>query len=261
MYKGIDTAAKISSVSAKKLKSNGISFVARYLVPKEFWKALTEQEIKDIHDAGLAIMLCWEIGGEDAKGGREKGSQHGAKAKEIAKAFGVPDGTAIYFTCDFCADESDYPAIESYIRAAQQACYPYEAGMYGHAMLVDYLASKGACKKFWQCAAWSYGRLSQYATVYQYAWSGDAESQAMQDKVGFAVDMDKMTNLDVAGLWMPKKANTTHNWYDVQMQWAKDNGIINDGRPNDAVTRAELATILYRIFGPEDEKEHSGLLS
>lgn len=50
-------------------------------------------------------------------------------------------------------------------------------------------------------------------------------------------------------------------WYTEAMAWAKARGLINDGRPNDPVTRAELATVLYRIFGPEDNKKDSGLLS
>jgi hypothetical protein len=50
-------------------------------------------------------------------------------------------------------------------------------------------------------------------------------------------------------------------WYDEAMGWAKAQGLIRDGRPNDPVTRAELATVLYRLYGPEDSKEHSGLLS
>lgn len=260
-YLGVDTAATVSAAAAKILKDNGVSFVGRYLVPEGMYKDLKADEIRGLHDAGLAILLCWEIGAGDVKGGAERGKSDGTRAKALAEKFSVPVGTVIYFACDYGAPESDYPVIEAYIRAAQQACYPYEAGLYGHALLVDYLAERGACKHFWQCVAWSLGRLSQYTSVYQYAWSGADESKAMQAKVGFPVDMDKTTSIEAAGLWMPPKDDTEHAWYDVQMQWAKDNGIIKDGRPNDPLTRAEFATALYRIFGPEDAKEHSGLLT
>ena len=37
----------------------------------------------------------------------------------------------------------------------------------------------------------------------------------------------------------------TH-WYDEAMKWASDNKIMMDGRPNDPVTRAEIATMLMR---------------
>lgn len=38
----------------------------------------------------------------------------------------------------------------------------------------------------------------------------------------------------------------TH-WYDTAMSWVERNGIMMDGRPNDPVTRAEMATMLMRF--------------
>lgn len=253
-YKGVDSAATISAQAAQKLKAEGISFVGRYLVPPSMWKALKADEIKAIRDAGLALLLCWEIGASDVNGGADRGKKDGARAKEVAQLFDVPAGTVIYFACDYCASEKDYPIIEQYIRAAQEACYPYVAGIYGHAALVDYLASKGACKHFWQCCAWSYGRVSPYMTVYQYAWSGAAESKAMADNVGFAVDMDSTESMEGAGLWLPpvpeydKPDEPKKPWYADDMEWIEENHIMNDGRPQDNVTRAELATVMHRFY-------------
>lgn len=265
IYIGVDTAATVSAEAAKKLKAEGVSFVGRYLVPPGMWKDLKADEIKGLHDAGLAILLCWEIGAGDVKGGAERGRSDGARAKQLAESFGVPAGTSIFFACDYGAPESDYPVIEQYIRAAREAVSPYEAGIYGHAGLVDYLAQKGACKRFWQCVAWSLGRLSQYTSVYQYQWSGGEESKAMQAKVGFPVDMNKTTSIEAAGLWMPGNkegldpdpsvgsADSSPSqgepkaWYDEAMNWAKAQGLINDGRPNDPLTRAEAAVLLHRL--------------
>ena len=196
-YLGIDTAA-----SALKLKAEGVSFVGRYLVPPGMWKDLKAEEIRGLRDAGLAILLCWEIGAGDVRGGAARGKSDGARARQIAEDFGVPAGTSIFFACDYGATESDYPTIEAYIRAAAEAVKPYEAGLYGHAGLADYLGQRGACRKFWQCVAWSLGRLSPYASVFQYAWSGAEESKAMQAKVGFPVDMNKTASLEAAGLWL-----------------------------------------------------------
>lgn len=254
IYDGIDTAARITAAQARKLKQEGISFVGRYIAPLSCWKAITAQEIECLHDNGLAILLCFEINADDVKGGAVKGSLHGAQAKELADALGVPAGTVIYFAADYEAVANEFPTIEAYIRSAQDACYPYVAGIYGHASLVDYLASKGACKHFWQCCAWSYGRVSAHTSVYQYAWSGADESKTMQDKVGFAVDMDRTELMEAAGLWLPpvpeyeKPEEPKKPWYADDMEWIEENHIMNDGRPQDNVTRAELAAVMYRFY-------------
>ena len=60
------------------------------------------------------------------------------------------------------------------------------------------------------------------------------------------------------------KPKTAVHWYDDAMAWAETVGLIKDGRPNDSVTRAELATVLMRYhytFNGEDSKSESGLLS
>ena len=293
IYLGVDTAATISPDAAKKLKAEGVSFVGRYLVPVGMGKNLKLDEAKGLHDAGLAILLCWEIGAGDVKGGAERGRSDGARAKALAESFGVPAGTTIFFACDYCAVADEYSVIEAYIRAASEACAPYEAGLYGHAGLVDYLAKQGACRRFWQCVAWSLGRLSNYTTVYQYQWSGGAEAVAMREKVGFPVDMNKTTSLTAAGLWLPPAKELddgeggtvtehTHlqpgpHWYDDAMAWAAEQGLIKDGRPADPLTRAEAAVLLQRLDQrlarrvleiieaqkPEDPKRstESGLLS
>ena len=65
--------------------------------------------------------------------------------------------------------------------------------------------------------------------------------------------------MKAAGLWMPPEKEPETHWYDIQMQWCKDAGLLKDGRPNDPLTRAEAATILYRLYGPEDRKDFGGL--
>lgn len=259
-YEGIDTAARLTAAQARILRENGVSFVGRYLVPESMLKALTAKEAADIRAAGLALMLCWELGGEDLRGGAIKGAEHGARARQIAEAMGVPCGTIIYFAVDYNAPAGDYPLIEQYMLAAQTALgVKYVAGLYGHESIVEYLAQRGSVKKFWQCVAWS-NMFSPYATVRQYAWQGDPRAKAVEAKIGVAVDLDATETL--AGMWMPGNAYEDGGdtiiepqpWYAEAMAWAKDAGLINDGRPNDSVTRAELATILQRFDKLVDAK-------
>lgn len=260
-YLGIDSAASISASAAKILRENGISFVGRYLVPAGMGKDLTAAEIKNIHGAGLAILPCWEIEAAAVKEGAERGAKDGARAKQLAMQYGMPTGTSIYFACDYYATQAEYPMIEAYILAAQQACYPFVAGLYGHAGIVDYLGSRDTCKRFWQCVAWSGGRISKYTNVYQYQWQGGPDAQDIYKRVGFYVDMNRCENLEAAGLWF--SAEEKH-WYDEAMAWGERTGIMRDGRPNDTLTRAEAITMLMRyhnIFAAEDDKTASGLLS
>ena len=264
---GVDTAARIGADKAKILYDNGVRFAGRYLVPPGMNKHLTADEAAGLRAAGLAILLCWEIGGSDVKGGREQGLKDGSRAKALAQEFGVPAGVTIYFACDYGAPVSDYPVIEEYIRAAQEAAAPYVAGLYGHAGLVNHLAEKGACAQFWQCTAWSYGQLSPHADVYQYQWSGGAESKAMAAKVGFAVDMNVCGDLRAAGLWLPPDPEPETHWYDATMRWGLEQGIITEERPTDFATRAEVVQMIRNYNGRFEQEDYedmtrpSGLLS
>ncbi len=69
-----------------------------------------------------------------------------------------------------------------------------------------------------------------------------------------AVDLDSCEDMHHAGLWMPEATRPEKHWYDDAMAWAQAQGLIRDGRPEERVTRAELATVLFRICGPEGEK-------
>lgn len=274
-FEGIDTAARLTAAQARILRENGISFVARYLVPESLWKALTAQEAADLRSAGLAVMLCWELGGEDLRGGSVKGVEHGARARQLAEKLGVPAGTIIYFAVDYNAPASDFPLIEQYMIAAQTALSAkYVAGLYGHEKIVEYLAQRGTVKWFWQCVAWS-NMFSPFATVRQYAWQGDPRAKALAEKVGVGVDLDATETL--VGMWLPgntyadddgtiiePKPTQPKHWYDSALAWGERTGIMRDGRPGDPVTRAESITMLMRYhaaFGPEDEKTESGSLS
>lgn len=275
-YEGIDTAGHITANKAQILRENGIRFVARYLVPETLWKALSKQEASVIRSAGLALMLCWEIGGDDIKQGAPKGAEHGKRARELAEGMGAPAGTCIYFAADYNVPESDYNAIEQYMISAQTALAgKYRAGLYGHERIVDFLAQRGSVKRFWQCVAWS-DHFSEAATVRQYAHQGDARAKAVAARIGMDVDLNACETL--TGMWLPSAASyddgeggtviectggmqSASPWYAEAMAWAKERHIINDGRPNDPVTRAELAMVLYRIMGPGDEKTDSGMLT
>lgn len=255
MYQGIDTAARITAAQAANLKAQGVSFVGRYLVPESYGKALTVEEARALHDAGLAILLCWELGGEDMKGGAAKGAEHGALARRIAEDMGVPSTTVIYFAADWNVPTSDLITCQQYLNAAQAALGKYQVGCYGGERLITFLADRGLPVRLWQCVAWT-NRFCEAAAVIQYAWQGSAAAKEMAAATGIlAVDLDSCDNLMTAGLWVPTTTPVSH-WYDDTMAWAEKEGIMDGTRPEDCATRAEVAQMIRnynRRFEAEDE--------
>ncbi len=251
-YKGIDTAARISASAAKKLKALGVSFAGRYLVPPGMNKELTAEEAKGLLDAGLAILLCWEIDAARAKRGGDVGAADGVRARQLAQEMGVPSGTAIFFAVDFMPVSGDYSAIQEYFLAAYAAVAPYRCGIYGPYDIVEAMKQRIPELVIWQCVAWSSGRISDHLTVYQRLWSGAEACKALQAKVGFPVDLNDAKTLE--GLWTPQAPS--HPWYEDTVRWALKEGVVTEARPEDKATRAEVMQMIRnynRRFEAEDD--------
>lgn len=255
-YDGIDTAAKITAKTAKILRAEGYSFVVRYLVPNSggtAWKALTASEAKDILDAGLAIMLCWETTASRVKGGAVFGEEDARQARKLAEEMGIPTGTVIYFAADYNVPESDYAAVDAYLDAAMTASGLYIVGLYGHENLVKAMHKRGF-KHFWQCVAWS-NEFSDDAGVIQYEWQGGENAKALTSKIGVAVDLDAAESLD--GMWKPE--NQAYSETELAHKWCVEMRITDDTMRD--VSQTELMLWRYHnIYTPEDNKTASGLL-
>ena len=196
MYQGVDTIANITADQARLLAANGVSFVARYLAPG---KTLTAQEVKNLREAGLAIRLCWETTANRIKGGAAAGAADGDAARRAAERLGIPEGTVIFFACDYDAPASDFASIEAYLRTAKYNVEPYGVGLYGPERVVAEMSARGACYYHWQCVAWS-NQFLPCADVRQYAWQGDVRAMDMAKKCGIgAVDLDSAETLE--GMW------------------------------------------------------------
>lgn len=202
---GIDTATAITAKAAGKFEDNGVKYVGRYLVPETMSKALTKKEAQRVHDAGAAILLCWELDAARINQGKAAGKYDGQRAQKLAQDMGAPAGTAIYFAADYDAAMDDYNRIEAYLRGAKRNLEQYTVGLYGKYALIEEMAKRNACAVFWQCCAWSYGKLSQHANVYQYQWSGGEDSKKMAALLGVPVDLNVCADLRAACLWQPNK--------------------------------------------------------
>ncbi|THF78085.1 DUF1906 domain-containing protein [Cohnella fermenti] len=166
---GIDCATPLTATTAKQIAAAGYKFAARYLVPAQYaWKRLTKTEADAITAAGMQIVSVYETTASRPKGGAAYGKADGAAALAEAQTIAQPKGSAIYFAVDYDAQPADYDAIEAYLRAAAAQIPGYEAGVYGSYAVIEEMHKRGACPHFWQTYAWSKGKVSSYANIYQY---------------------------------------------------------------------------------------------
>ena len=204
MLRGIDCASPVSARAAMILKAEGFSFVGRYLVPPSYAKALSWAEAEILHAAGLEILLVWETTAARMRGGTAAGREDGARACARAQELGVPETAILYFAADFDACPEEMSALRAYLTAARDQTGPYEVGVYGSYRVVE--AMRGSVARgYWQCVAWSGGRVSDAMTVYQAQWQGAEEARALGAKLGFAVDIDECPDTARAGMWPPRQ--------------------------------------------------------
>ncbi|WP_274652369.1 DUF1906 domain-containing protein [Paenibacillus humicola] len=167
--KGFDCAIPLNAARAKALAAAGMTFAARYLVPPAYaWKRLTAAEAQIISDAGMRIVSVFELSANRVSQGAAAGFEDGILALAEARLVGQPAGSAIYFAVDYDAQPADYDAIEQYLRSARSQIYGYDAGVYGSYAVIEEMARRGACERFWQTYAWSRGSRSGRANIYQY---------------------------------------------------------------------------------------------
>lgn len=166
--KGIDCTVQITPAYAKALKAAGIGFVARYLVPVSMvWKRLTKAEVEAMSVEDIKILSIFESTANRARLGKAAGESDGKTALAEAKVVRQPTGSAIYFAVDYDAQPKDYDLIYTYLQAAQAQISGYFVGVYGSYAVCEEMAKRGI-KYFWQTYAWSKGKKSAHANVYQY---------------------------------------------------------------------------------------------
>lgn len=143
----------------------GYTGVMRYL-SRDSSKNITPVERDRLQAQNLAIGLVWETAANRALSGSAAGRDDGADAARLAASLGVPGGVPIYYAVDFDASESQLGAIEQYLSAAGTSS-GRAVGVYGSITVVDHMLTGGRATYGWQTAAWSRGRVSTLAHLYQ----------------------------------------------------------------------------------------------
>lgn len=199
MPKGIDCATPLTVTAAQALAAAGMEFACRYLVPERYaWKRLTRQEAEAITAAGMKIVSVFETTANRPAGGTAAGQTDGVLALKEAQSIGQPEGTAIYFAVDYDAQPRDYDAIEQYLRTAAAELLGYAVGVYGSYAVVEEMSRRGAAKHFWQTYAWSRGKKSERANIWQYKNGAQV--------AGIAVDLNESYGNE--GWWDTNPAKT-----------------------------------------------------
>lgn len=158
---GFDYAWGFSSSLPAALKKAGASFVVRYVGTSS--KCVTLSEVTALHSAGIAVGLVYEVGGTSFNGGRAAGQADGLAARTGAVKVGAPQGVTIYFAID--TDTANYALVNEYLAGAQEALGgQYEARIYAGFGPVQNAPGEG----HWQTYAWSGGKVSDKAGLYQY---------------------------------------------------------------------------------------------
>lgn len=148
------------------LVAAGKHFVVRYLTGTG--KALTAGEIKDYTAHNIAIAVVFESTAGRALTAGFAGGAADAKASETAlKALGL--GTLpVYFAVDRDTTSANYANVDDYLNGAASVLGRERTGIYAEADLIDHCAKVKSASWFWQTYAWSGGRISPNAHLYQY---------------------------------------------------------------------------------------------
>lgn len=190
---GIDTATPVTADVAARIAEIGHAFVGRYIIPKKYRNRLTLEESQAITSAGLSILCVYETESSRASGGDRYGTEDGETAYACAAELHMPEDTAIYFAVDF--DMRSFDVLEAYLRAARKKIGNHPLGVYGSYYVVEGMAQRGVCDYYWQCVAWSGGKVSSHANIYQHTW----------DKRLAGITVDFNEQYSEAGLWTCKE--------------------------------------------------------
>jgi hypothetical protein len=143
----------------------GINFAARYY-SNSAAKTLTSSEARSLSQAGISIVAVFEnFNNSLDRFSAAIGSQHAAKALQLAAAIGQPPGTAIYFAVDFNPAQADVEGpVTDYFSAVRDAfaaaAVEYLIGVYGSGLACRLIRDAGLAKFTW---------LSQSTGFFEYS--------------------------------------------------------------------------------------------
>ena len=176
---GVDYSWARPSLST--LRSQGYTFVVRYLSHDTTGKNLSRSEADALIAAGLDIVSNWEDSATDALSGYSRGVSDAQAANAQAANCGAPSNRPIYFSVDFDATPGQQAAINSYFDGVASVIGRDRTGAYGGYYVIQRLFDAGKITWGWQTYAWSGGQWESRAQLRQIQ-NGILSGQADKDE-------------------------------------------------------------------------------
>ncbi len=206
--RGVDFAYG-QGVTTRQLQAAGVQFVCRYLSggsPKD----IGPEELDNYKNAGIAVVLNWETGGQMPD--EAQGVADAKAAQHEAASLGEPDAPII-FSADFDPEPGTIDGILAYMRGVASVLGRSRTGLYGGIAAIDAYFNAGIGTYGWQTSAWSGGQWDSRAQLQQYNYNlviGPA--QVDQDRAMAA----NFGQIGPAPTPPPAPAPTPGNWPTVQ---------------------------------------------
>lgn len=188
------------------VKVAGVEIVSLYLGPSTNGKNATAARIRAYHQSGVGVQLNfeWYQGRalEGATAGKADAQLAVAQIRQLEAELGYSPQSVLMvpFSVDFDATPAQFPAIDAYLTAAAEVMHAagFHVGDYGSFAVVEHTSKQKITDAEWQTYAWSGGKLSPAADVYQFL-NG-------QKLGGAEVDFDRIIHADQLGAWWPPQS-------------------------------------------------------
>jgi hypothetical protein len=164
---GCDSSSACTEDTIACLRQHGLSFVGRYYSDTThiIGKRLTAAEAQLLSDHGFDIVTVYEDAPTESSyfsAGRGTKDANGALAQALS--VGQPAGSAIYFTVDYDAPQSDIDGnITAYFAAIAAAIgMQYVVGVYGSGNTCTAILKSGHAKLAWLAQSTGWGGYHEF---------------------------------------------------------------------------------------------------
>jgi hypothetical protein len=163
MAVALDYSAGFPGGSAVKVAASG---VVRYVGTPGRTKNITASEYRDMTANGVGVALVYENRTGDSAGGYAAGVTAAQAARADANNVGFPTNRPIYFAIDSDQGATPPAVVAAYLDGAASVLGKANTGVYGQYSVIEQCVPSHAAYG-WQTAAWSGGKRSAKAALYQ----------------------------------------------------------------------------------------------